>query len=116
LAAVDFTAEPGVVFPQLIDAGGSVAQASLSSLGVSTAFASDPYPSESFVLAPGLIAGLTSGATSAVIPPYPLIASSNFPAIPEKVVQADRWSSTPGAAPRIPAARRAMASIPAPPR
>jgi hypothetical protein len=87
LVAVNFTVEPGVVFPQLVDAGGSVAQASLSSLGVSTAFASDPYPSESAVLLPGLIAGLTNGATSP-LPPYPLIVSSNFPAIPEKVVHA----------------------------
>ncbi|GAA0616672.1 hypothetical protein GCM10009547_18460 [Sporichthya brevicatena] len=88
LAAVNFTAEPPVIFGQLVDAGGSVAQASLNSLGNSTAFASDPYPSESAVLAPGLIAGLTGGATSDVVPAYPLIASSNFPSVPEKRVQA----------------------------
>jgi len=88
LIAVNFTAEPAVVFGQLIDGGASVVQAELSSLGTSTAFASDPYPSQSAVLAPGLIAGLSNGQTSQVIPAYPLIASSSNPAKPEQRVEA----------------------------
>jgi hypothetical protein len=88
LIAVNFTAEPAVVFGQLIDGGASVVQAELTSLGTSTAFASDPYPSQSAVLAPGLIAGLSNGQTSQVIPNYPLIASSSNPTQPEQRVEA----------------------------
>jgi hypothetical protein len=88
LIAVNFTAEPAVVFGQLIDGGASVVQAELSSLGTSTAFASDPYPSQSAVLLPGLIAGLSNGQTSQVIPNYPLIASSSNPTTPEQRVEA----------------------------
>ena len=86
LVAANFTFEPGIIFPQLVDAGSSVAQAELSSLGDSAAFASDPYPSESVVLLPGLVAGLTSGATSGLVPEYPLIASSSYPSKPEQIV------------------------------
>jgi hypothetical protein len=39
------------------------------------------------VLLPGLVAGLTAGATSGVIPDYPLIASSTFPAAPDQRVE-----------------------------
>jgi hypothetical protein len=88
LIAINFTAEPAVVFGQLIDGGASVVQAELSSLGTSTAFASDPYPSQSAVLLPGLIAGLSNGQTSQVIPNYPLIASSSNPTQPEQRVEA----------------------------
>lgn len=88
LVAVNFTAEPAVVFGQLIDGGASVVQAQLTSLGTSTAFASDPYPSQSAVLAPGLIAGLSNGQTSKVVPPYPLIATSSNPTQPEQRVEA----------------------------
>jgi hypothetical protein len=88
LIAINFTAEPAVVFGQLIDGGASVVQAELSSLGTSTAFASDPYPSQSAVLLPGLIAGLSNGQTSQLIPNYPLIASSSNPTQPEQRVEA----------------------------
>jgi hypothetical protein len=88
LLAVNFNLSPPLIFPQLIDAGSSVAQAELSSLGTSTAFASDPYPSGSVVAAPGLVAGLTDGATSGVVPDYPLITSSAFPVQPDGRVQA----------------------------
>jgi hypothetical protein len=88
LLAVNFNLSPPLIFPQLVDAGSSVAQAELSSLGTSTAFASDPYPSGSVVAAPGLVAGLTEGATSGVVPDYPLITSSAFPVQPDGRVQA----------------------------
>lgn len=77
LVGVDFTVTPAVAFDQLIDAGVSVAQAQIDSLGVTRAFASTPYPSNSVVLLPGLIAGISNGATSELIPDYPLIAASN---------------------------------------
>lgn len=77
LVGVDFTTVPPIAFPQLIDAGVSVAQAQVDSLGGTRAFASSPYPSNSVVLLPGLVAGVTKGQTSALIPDYPLIAASN---------------------------------------
>ncbi len=77
LVGVDFTAVPAIAFDQLVDAGVSAAQAQIDSLGTTRAFASSPYPSESVVLLPGLIAGITGGQTSALIPPYPLIAATN---------------------------------------
>lgn len=86
--AVDFTVRPGVLFDQLVDAGYDVAQAELDSLGQSSAFASSPYPSESAILLPGLVAGLTAGETSGLIPEYPLIASSSHPTVPEDRVDA----------------------------
>jgi hypothetical protein len=88
LTAVNFTFVPGIVFPQLIDAGSAVAQAELSSLGDSRSFASSPYPSESAVLLPGLVAGLTNGGTSGVVPEYPLVASSSHPTTPAQRVEA----------------------------
>ncbi|HVW34362.1 MAG TPA: hypothetical protein VHL53_17645, partial [Acidimicrobiia bacterium] len=88
VAGVNFTAVPPVLFTQLVDAGGAVAQAQIDSLGASTAFASTPYPSESVVLLPSLMAGLTGGATSALVPQYPLIVSSTYPAKPEGRAQA----------------------------
>jgi hypothetical protein len=73
LVNVDFTTVPGVVFDQLINAGASVAQAQIDSLGDTSAFAAEPYPSASVVALPALAAGLgVSG-----LPSYPLIASSN---------------------------------------
>src|SRR5690349_1494982 len=77
LVAVDFTAVPAIAFDQLIDAGASTAQAQIDSLGTTRAFASSPYPSNSIVLLPGLIAGVSGGQTSDLIPNYPLIAASN---------------------------------------
>ncbi len=77
LVGVDFTVAPPIAFDQLVDAGLSVAQAQIDSLGTTQAFASSPYPSQSVVLLPGLIAGITKGETSSLIPPYPLIAASN---------------------------------------
>lgn len=77
LVSVDFTTVPPIAFDQLIDAGVSVAQAEVDSLGGTKAFASSPYPSNSIVLLPGLVAGVTAGQTSDLIPNYPLIASTN---------------------------------------
>jgi hypothetical protein len=73
LIGVGFTVQPGVLFDQLIDAGASVAQAQIDSLGTTNAFASDPYPSTSVVGLPGLGAAFGFGG----VPAYPLIASSN---------------------------------------
>lgn len=84
LVAVDLTTVPGVLFDQIVDAGYDVAQAQLDSLGQSNGFASNPYPSETVVLLPGLVAGLTEGASSDVVPPYPLIASSSHPTAPDQ--------------------------------
>lgn len=77
LVGVDFTAVPAIAFDQLVDAGVSAAEAQIDSLGSTRAFAASPYPSESVVLLPGLIAGITGGQTSALLPPYPLIAATN---------------------------------------
>jgi hypothetical protein len=88
IVAVDFRPVPGIVFDQLVDAGVGVAQAQLDSLGGSSAFTSNAYPSQSVVLLPGLIGGLSGGATSALIPNYPLISSSTYPTKPSQRVEA----------------------------
>lgn len=77
LVGIDFTVAPSVAFDQLIDAGVSTAQAQINSLGDGSAFASSPYPSNSVVLLPGLVAGISDGKTSKLVPAYPLIAASN---------------------------------------
>ena len=77
LIGIDFTVTPPIAFDQLIDVGVSAAQAQIDSLGTTRAFASSPYPSNSVVLLPGLVAGLSAGATSDLVPEYPLIASTN---------------------------------------
>jgi hypothetical protein len=79
LGGVDMRTAPAILFDPILDGGTSVAQAQLDSLGTSTAFASTPYPSASIVQLPGLIAGVTNGQTSGILPEYPLIANSNYP-------------------------------------
>ena len=86
LASANFTFQPALIFDQLVDAGGAVAQAELSSLGDSVAFASNPYPSGSVISLPATSAGLTEGATSGLVPEYPLIASSSHPSRPDSEV------------------------------
>jgi hypothetical protein len=69
---------------QIIDGGGPVAQADLDSLGANRAFASQPYPGELGVIAPGLVASL-AGAPQP--PAYPFIAASRHPGDSEQTVE-----------------------------
>jgi hypothetical protein len=65
----------------IIDGGGPSAQARVDSLGVSTAFASAPFPGETFVSLPGLIAGFTG---LPALPAYPFYVRSSHPSTPEQ--------------------------------
>lgn len=65
----------------IVDGGGPSAQAQVDSLGVSTAYASAPYPGDTFVSLPGLIAGFTG---LPALPAYPFYVRSSHPAAPEQ--------------------------------
>jgi hypothetical protein len=70
------------VTSSLVDAGGPRAQATFDSVGTSRAFASFPYPGETVVSAPGLIAGGSGGRVPAP-PAYPFFVSSSHPVSPD---------------------------------
>jgi hypothetical protein len=74
LVAADVTTAPPILFDPLFDGGASVAQAQIDSLGGTSAFAADPYPSSTALGRPGLLAsnGFPSGT-----PPYPLVVNSD---------------------------------------
>jgi hypothetical protein len=85
---------PALLAEEILDPGAVTAQASLTSFGESTAFASTPYPGGVPVSAPGLVDGLL-GSTPGVppeltqlvnVPDYPLIANSSFPDTPSSTV------------------------------
>ena len=68
-----------------VDLGAPAAQASLDSLGTNQSFASQPYPGDLLVSAPGLVAGASNGQ---VTPPnYPLYVSADYPLRPEQAVE-----------------------------
>ena len=83
---------------ELTDFGFPVAQASVDSLGESTAFASYPYPGSTFLSGPGTLAGFTGQGLPAFMT-YPFIAGSSYPGQPEaKVAQPGyELTSTSGA-------------------
>lgn len=64
----------------LINGGGPVAQAVLTSNGTSTSFASNPYPGDVPVSFPGTMAGLAPQAPR--IPDYPLYVRAEYPTNP----------------------------------
>ncbi|MDQ1504000.1 MAG: hypothetical protein QOD57_1727 [Actinomycetota bacterium] len=59
-----------------IDGGAPVAQAVVNGLGTSTAFASAPYPGETAVAGPGLVAGFTGLPNPGN---YPLYVATSYP-------------------------------------
>ena len=73
---------PGTSTP--IDGGGPSAQASVSSLGASQAFASLPYPGDLPVRLPGLLAGVGVAG----VPQYPFYAASDHPTAPDARLEA----------------------------
>ncbi|MGH9034654.1 MAG: hypothetical protein ACRD0O_02745, partial [Acidimicrobiia bacterium] len=77
---------PGTNTP--IDGGGPSAQATVSSVGVSQAFASLPYPGDLPVRLPGLLAGVGVAG----VPAYPLYAETDHPTAPEASVTAPGYS------------------------
>ena len=62
------------------DFGAPVAQSSIDSLGRSTAFASDPYPGETFIAGPGTVAGVTGLPNPGN---YPFYVATSYPATPD---------------------------------
>lgn len=89
LAELTFGVRPPIGFNPLADPGNAVAQAQIDSLGTSTAFASSAYPGASIVTLDGTLAVLTNGMVgSEEMPPYPLIAKSEYPLQPEDTVEA----------------------------
>jgi hypothetical protein len=72
---------PGfLVVERYVDFGAPVAQASIDSLGRSAAFASDPYPGETFIAGPGTLSGVTGLPNPGN---YPFYVSTSYPAKPE---------------------------------
>jgi len=78
VAHVDVVVQPGLLVERLVDPGSSIAQSALDSLGASTGYASTPYPGETVVGAPPLLAGLLPVAP----PDYPFYTSSTYPTTP----------------------------------
>jgi hypothetical protein len=76
LVNVEVAAQPPIAFDPLVDAGASVAQAQIDTLGNNLAFASTPYPGATVIQLPSLVAGIAAGATS-FVPGYPLIAAAD---------------------------------------
>jgi hypothetical protein len=76
LLAVDLTATPSILFDPLIDAGVSVAQAQIDSLGGTAAFASDLFPGGTVIGLPSLLGTATNGAIPS-LPAYPLLVTSD---------------------------------------
>ncbi|MGH2686831.1 MAG: hypothetical protein ACRDJP_15300, partial [Actinomycetota bacterium] len=80
--------QPAIVLEDLLDPGALAAQASLTSFGESTAFASSPYPGALLVSLPGTLNGvlgpqLPPGTDGVLhVPDYPLYVSSSHPATP----------------------------------
>ena len=77
---------PGTNTP--IDGGGPSAQATVSSIGASQAFASLPYPGDLPVRLPGLLAGV--GVPG--VPQYPFYAASDHPTAPDASLEAPGYS------------------------
>ena len=84
--------EPAVLVSNLVDLGALTAQARLTSLGDSTAYASSPYPGELLTVAPGLANSLTSLPVD--LPQYPLIATTTYPATAHQDVGAATLNMT----------------------
>ena len=78
VAHVDFVLQPGLLVERLVDPGSSIAQSTLDSLGTSMAYASTPYPGETVIGAPPLLAGFLPVAP----PDYPFYTSSTYPTTP----------------------------------
>lgn len=75
--------DPPLVQDELANPAVLAAQASLTSRGESSGYASSPYPGDFPVTVPGLLSSvILQGAFS--VPSYPLIASSNHPGVPEQ--------------------------------
>jgi hypothetical protein len=70
-----------------VDGGSPVAQAVVNGLGTSTAFASAPYPGETFIAGPGLVAGVTGLPNPGN---YPFYVGTSYPS------QSDNKASNPG--------------------
>lgn len=72
---------PGfLVVEQYADFGSPVARASIDSLGRSSAFASDPFPGDTFIAGPGTLSGVTGLPNPGN---YPWFVASSYPATPE---------------------------------
>lgn len=83
---VGLVANGAPVTNHVIDLAGPVAQAVVDSTTGSSALGSVAYPGDLVVTAPGLLAGLSGGQTSGVVPPYPLIAVAGSTGEPESTV------------------------------
>lgn len=77
---------PGfLVVEKYVDGGGPTSEAYLDTVGTSRSFASLPYPGDTVVKYPGIVALLTG-----VVPPgYPLYAGAVYPSAPEAAVGSD---------------------------
>ncbi len=79
---------------EAVDAGAPVVQAQLESAGLSRGFASIPYPGDTVISAPGLIAAATGQSLCEIAgdpeanecPGYPLYAAADYPGVPESEV------------------------------
>ncbi|MGH9036536.1 MAG: hypothetical protein ACRD0O_12305 [Acidimicrobiia bacterium] len=76
------TGQNAPVTNTFLDLGGPVSQASLDSLATSTGLAANPFPGDSVISGPGLVAGLSNGQLTP--PEYPFAVRSRHPSVPEQ--------------------------------
>jgi hypothetical protein len=72
----------------LMDVGVPSAQSSVDGLGNSLGYGAAPYPGDTVVAAPGLVASVACSSAQRCdgLPAYPLIAASSYPATPDAKV------------------------------
>jgi hypothetical protein len=78
---VQYTVPAFLVLERFVDGGGPIAQAEMASGEVARAFASNPYPGDTAVGLPGIVA---FGTGLPAPPDYPLYVSADYPFKPEQ--------------------------------
>lgn len=88
----------------VVDGASPIAQAAIDTTIGSSALSSVAYPGDLIVTAPGLVAGASGGATSGVVPEYPLVAVAGSTTTPESRVDVPGSSMRAAADARMAAA------------
>jgi hypothetical protein len=94
-ARVSITISKAPLVPNIVDAGGPLAQTTLDSLGTSISLASFPYPGDVVLNLPGLLAGLGPQAPG-LVSGIPGLIGSNVPGLPTDVLNLLSQVQLPG--------------------
>jgi hypothetical protein len=94
-ARVAITISKAPLVPNIVDAGGPLAQTTLDSLGTSISLASFPYPGDVVLNLPGLLAGLGPQAPG-LVSGIPGLIGANIPGLPSSVLDLLSQVQLPG--------------------